>query len=45
MEVLKWLREHGRCPWDETCENAVDGGHLDILKWSRQNNCPWDRWS
>ncbi len=20
-------------------------GHLEVLKWARANNCPWDRWT
>ena len=23
-------------------EAAIDGGHLDVLKWLRENGCPWD---
>ena len=26
------------CPWDE----AAKGGHLEVLKWARENGCPWD---
>jgi hypothetical protein len=22
--------------------NAAMGGHLEILKWARENGCPWD---
>ena len=30
------------CPWDEeTCAYALRG-HLDVLKWARQNGCEWD---
>jgi hypothetical protein len=25
-----------------TCAAAAGGGHLDVLIWARQNNCPWD---
>jgi hypothetical protein len=21
------------------------GGHLETLKWARQNGCPWDKWT
>ena len=24
------------------CTYAVIGGHIDILKWARENGCPWD---
>ena len=23
------------------CESAALGGHLDVLKWARENGCPW----
>ena len=26
----------------ETCANAAHGGHLEVLKWARENDCPWD---
>jgi len=26
----------------ETCANAAEGGHLEVLKWARENGCPWD---
>jgi hypothetical protein len=25
-----------------TCASAAEGGHLDVLKWARENGCPWD---
>jgi hypothetical protein len=29
------------CPWNEdTCLYAEKGGHLEILKWARDNGCP-----
>ena len=21
------------------------GGHLEVLKWARENGCPWDEWT
>ena len=53
--MLKWAREHG-CPWDEsTCAAAageeqstvlpdVQGGHLEVLQWAREQDppCPWN---
>ena len=24
------------------CEIAAEYGHLEVLKWARQNGCPWD---
>ena len=25
-----------------TCADAAKGGHLEVLKWARDNVCPWD---
>ncbi|MFO7871231.1 MAG: DNA gyrase subunit A [Kiritimatiellia bacterium] len=45
------LRDQGRatrciqkgCLWDwKTCEYAAKEGHLDILKWARDNGAPWN---
>jgi hypothetical protein len=46
LEGLKALRgEGGSFPWDEeTCACAAYGGHLEVLKWARENGCPWDEW-
>ncbi len=44
LELLKWLRDNGGCPWGiMTCENAAEGGHLELLKWVRNEGCPWDK--
>jgi len=24
------------------CETATTDGHLEVLKWARENGCPWD---
>ena len=29
----------------DTCAYAAKGGHLDVLKWARENGCPWDEWT
>ena len=43
LEALKALRCAENFPWDEkTCAYAADGGHLDVLKWARENGCSWD---
>ena len=26
----------------QTCTDAVEGGHLEVLKWAREHGCPWD---
>ena len=34
------------CAWDEgTCSEAARGGHLDVLKWARENGCNWNRYT
>jgi len=38
--VLQWARANG-CPWDkETCKKAEEGGHLEVLRWARENGAP-----
>ena len=29
-------------PTDDICLYAAYGGHLEVLKWARDNDCPWD---
>ena len=39
--MLSWVWAHDR-PWDErTCASAASGGHLEVLKWAREHDCPW----
>jgi len=26
----------------QRCEAAAGGGHLDVLRWAREHECPWD---
>lgn len=34
----------GLCPWtEETCSQAVQGGHVEILQWAREHGCKWDQ--
>jgi len=43
LELLKWARANGCCPWDEEmCSNAALNGHLELLKWARANGCRWN---
>ena len=42
MEILKWLRSFGGYWDEETCKGAAERGHLDVLKYARENGCPWD---
>ena len=34
-----------RRPWNEAtaCMKAAEAGHLEVLKWARENGCPWDK--
>ena len=35
------LARENDCPWDwRTCAHAAKGGHLEVLKWLRANDCP-----
>ena len=30
-------------PWDiDTCNGAAFSGHLEVLKWARENGCEWN---
>jgi hypothetical protein len=45
--MLQWLIAHATPPLNEkTCEGAArggaQGGHLEVLKWLRERNVPWD---
>jgi hypothetical protein len=46
LEVLKWAYEHekgyGPSCDDRICTNAAKNGHLEVLKWVRINDFPWD---
>ena len=42
LEALKALCRAENFPWDEmTCDLAARGGHLEVLKWAHENDCPW----
>jgi hypothetical protein len=42
LEALKALWRAEKFPWDErTCRFAAMGGHLEALKWARENDCSW----
>ena len=39
LELVQFLRGEG-CPWDwQTCLWAVDKGHVEVLRWARENGC------
>jgi hypothetical protein len=50
LAELKALRA-AKWPWRTgmlrtgTCDLAAWGGHLEVLKWARENDCPWDEWT
>jgi len=56
LELLRWAIEEGKVefPEDENddeeleedtpCKAAALGGHLDCLKYCRENGCPWGLW-
>ena len=41
VPALKKAVELG-APTDNLCFYAAKGGHLEVLKWLRENGCPWD---
>ena len=41
-ERLAWARWMG-CRWNYgTCADAAAGGHLEVLRWAREQGCPCD---
>ena len=34
-------REKGFSWNEKTCAAAAAGGHFEVLKWARHNECPW----
>jgi len=36
-----WAAEYGYKMDKKTCANAVKEGHLEVLKWARENRCEW----
>ena len=43
LSTLKHMHSRGRLSRKkDLCEDAASGGHLDVLKWARENDCPWD---
>ena len=40
LQELKALQAKN-FPWNHlTCANAAEHGHLEVLKWARENGCP-----
>lgn len=43
LETIKWLREVRHCDWGFlVCAGAAKYGHLDVIKYARNNGCKWD---
>lgn len=40
--VLEWLQLHNHCFYETTFETAVLWGHIDSMKWLKENNCPYN---
>ena len=40
MAILE--RKWKQCS-EEVCAGAAAGGYLEVLKWARENDCPWDK--
>ena len=40
-EVVSWLLQHGLVWNNNLCTKATALGHLGMLKWLRQQGCPW----
>ena len=44
LEVVKYLAQMPHHIWKASyCSTAADAGQLEVLKWLRSNNCPWDK--
>ena len=42
LGLVQPLRGEG-CPWNKwTCFQAVEQGHVKVLRWARENGCEWD---
>jgi hypothetical protein len=42
LTALKNLLQRGHPHKWVVCKFAAEGGHLKVLKWARENDCPWD---
>ena len=44
IAILRYLRTLGfSLDIIGTCASAAENGHLEVLKWTRANACPWDQ--
>ena len=42
LTVLQNLLQRGHLDKTRVCQWAAWGGHLEMLKWTRENDCPWN---
>jgi len=43
LDALKWLQDEGWCALNEdTFVNAIYSKNIDILKWLKEQGCPWN---
>src|SRR5271166_6043683 len=42
LGIIQWIFPGAELSKD-TCLLAARGGHLEVLKWARENQCPWNR--
>ena len=45
LNGLQLLLERAPRVRRDVCAVAAEVGNLDVLKWLRENECPWDRWT
>lgn len=45
LEVLVWARaQEPPAPWSKAaCFGAAAEGHLEVLQWLHQQQCPWNK--
>ena len=44
LELLKWIREEKKCPWNHlTIDAAASLGNLEMIKYCVANDCPIDK--
>lgn len=42
VRMLQWAAAHGLPLTAQVCLSAARNGHLDVLVWARENQCPWN---
>ena len=41
LTALRNLLQRGHLDRGFVCTCAAEGGHLKVLRWARENGCPW----